>query len=182
MSKFKQYFFTNFPTNKLLSFKHIVNMLIVLFFILSIWIICSVEVELFDKIGTDLFSQKTCSSINKTILNLAYSYSAGIIIFLFTAVIPEQNRRRMYKPLVNNIIQEYCKCVMYQYFQFCADSDDEIPESVNDPYIMKYRAEMFHTFYKVSWKPPIPPDISILIFAEWCGLVVGICNPNFLYS
>jgi len=20
------------------------------------------------------------------------------------------------------------------------------------------------------------------LFSEWCGLVVGICNPNFLYS
>ena len=122
----------------------IVNGVIIMLLVLSVWAIISVEFE-FQQIKINV-SSINCSKINKICLNLSYSYFAGFIMYFLTVSIPRTTRKRTYKPLVVNIIDDYYYRSMFQYFSYCIDSNSFIPIAKDDQYLRKYCGKMDQKF------------------------------------
>lgn len=109
----------------------LINGLIIVLFVLSVWTIFSVEFECqLIKINVSIL---TCSIINKICLNLSYSYCAGFIIYGLTVVLPLIKRKRICKLQVDHLISDYYRRSLYQYFSFCSG------RKADDQYVKNYR-------------------------------------------
>lgn len=97
----------NFCKQNKKSDKEWYDSLIYGFLIVPIWIIGSIEIEVFPKIPVPEFSEGLCDNFNRFFLNLSYGYIAGIIIYSLTVIIPQHKRNRTVRPLIKNMVLEY---------------------------------------------------------------------------
>lgn len=130
----------------------IVNGVIIVLLVLSVWTILSVEFEL-QLIKIDV-SRITCSKINKICLNLSYSYFARLIIYALTVIIPHYTRKRTYKPLVCYIIDDYYYRSMFQYHSYCTDRDSIMSLAIEDQYLANYCTKMDKKYGENTMKHP----------------------------
>lgn len=122
----------------------IVNGVILMLLVLSVLTIFSVEFE-FQLIKINV-SKITCLKINRICLNLSYSFFAGLIMYVLTVLIPRSTRKRIYKPLVVYIIDDYYYRSMFQYFSYCTDRNSFIPLAKDDQYLKNYCSKMDQKF------------------------------------
>lgn len=107
------------------SFSFLLSKVIVVGLVLSVWAIFSIEMEWIPKIQTNI-TPSTASGINKVFLALAYSYVAGVIIFLFTVVFPRFLYRRKMKPIVEQNIKNIGGLLHNMLLDFCVGDGDNI--------------------------------------------------------
>ena len=84
------------------------NIIIFSLLILTIWVIFSIGIGFIPLINFSLFPIDTNIKINTCLLNLAYSYLAGFIMYIFTVIIPYNNRKKINLGIINQYIQRYC--------------------------------------------------------------------------
>lgn len=75
--------------------------------LLSIWIILSIGVGLIPLINSTLFSIETYTKINTVLINVAYSFLAGYIMYALTVIIPYNNKKKLNLLVINHYIQNY---------------------------------------------------------------------------
>lgn len=83
------------------------NKYIVFGLLISTYILFSVGIELLPLITIENFSAETCIKLNSIYLNIAYSYFAGFIIYIFTFVIPYYNRKKSNIEYLNQLIEDF---------------------------------------------------------------------------
>ncbi len=106
-------------------FSFLLSKMVVVGLLLSIWAIFSIEIDLIPKIQIG-FSDATIKGLNKVFLALAYSYVAGVIIFLFTVVFPRFLYRRKMKPIVEQNIKNIGSHLHNMLLDFCVGDGENI--------------------------------------------------------
>jgi len=115
----------NFCKQNKKSDKEWYDSLIYGFLIVPIWIIGSIEIEVFPKIPVPEFSEGLCDNFNRFFLNLSYGYIAGIIIYSLTVIIPQHKRNKTMHPLIKNMVVEYYSN-LYLYYTILYYNDEAV--------------------------------------------------------
>ncbi len=124
----------------------IVTSAIIILCVLSLLTIFCVEFE-FQLIKINA-ARITCLKINRICLNLSYGYCASFIMYVLTVYIPQFQRKKIYKPLLVSIIDDYYYRSMFQYFLYCTDKNSNIPFAKDDKYLKNYCGKMDQKFGK----------------------------------
>jgi hypothetical protein len=122
-----------------LNMNKLINSLILIFFVLALWGILSIEVKIIPLIHLSL-NEEVTNSLNSVYINLSYSYVAGVLIYLLTVVIPYKNRKRVVLPLIKNLIIKYYKGSLFSFTTFYLNERKEYLENNND--LKEYSKEL----------------------------------------
>ena len=97
----------NYKNNRIIQFlkNHIILIMLSLGVILALWATLSIEIPFIPKIPS-LFSEEVNIGLNKIFLALAYSYLAGVIIYLLTSEIPYYRTKKQLFPVIEDRIND----------------------------------------------------------------------------
>lgn len=89
--------------NKNLKFS-LGKLMVILLLIFGIYVISSVGVDIIPKFKVG-WSEEFVLKLNNVLLNLAYSYIAGLIIYFLISYLPDQIQKRRFQPIVKRDIK-----------------------------------------------------------------------------
>jgi hypothetical protein len=95
------------------------NIIIFSLLILSFWLILSIGIGLIPIFNLSIFSTETSIKINTCLLNIAYSYLAGFIMYIFTVTIPYNIRKKTNLIVINHYIHNYCYSSSTDFITSC---------------------------------------------------------------
>ena len=97
--------------------RNLIDTLILILLALSIWAILSIGIKIIPLIPTSL-NVDLQNDLNSIYLNLSYSYIAGLVIYWFTVILPKRGRKKVYIPLINNLISNYYSSSLLVFYLF----------------------------------------------------------------
>lgn len=125
--------------------------------ILSIWLILHVKLEIVPLVPMSNMTNSFAIGLNEIASNLSYSYLAGLIMYVLTVTIPEYRRRRIYKTLVDHLINSYYERVLYSFFAFYSTKTNVIDIDMDES-IVYYKTKQNAVSWNLLTKIVQAPD------------------------
>ncbi|MFH6993418.1 hypothetical protein [Flavobacterium sp. FlaQc-48] len=113
--------------------KRLIIFFLLLVTVLSLYIIFSVGLGIIGEIGSSNNSEK----INNVVLNLSYSYVAGLIFYFFISYLPYIQTKKKLKPAINSKI-EYLNALVTSFVQTFESNEKKIElKKISSNYVEK---------------------------------------------
>lgn len=115
---------------------------------LSIWAILSIGIGLIPLFNSHNFSNEMTLKINSVFINIAYSYSAGFIMYVLTVIIPNHYRKKPNVHFINRQIQDYYLTANGRFISYCNFTKTIEINDTDKKIIGEYKINYFNFYYK----------------------------------